>query len=353
MSDSCYLYFHTNSTSCNIPCKLEGCRKELHHSILCPIWKCHDVLTTSTSTTMKTTTIVPTTTTTNVPTTTTTIHVPTTPTTTISTTTIFPPTTTPFFPIPIDHPGVTYTSLALNCFLFLALVYIFLKKCKKGLIRRIHNFRNRNQNDSEQQPILGSSGNSGTRRRRQQNRQPRNRNVRAPLRQNNDDYFTLSNSSEEEVDGFARVQLHSNPSTSPRVPSFLNSPVAGSVPGTNFFRDPLGYFWPQPPQPQPQPPQTPTTQTLTIGTQTPAPISQACAPLSQSQRSQPPDSSAVPHSLPSVSHSEAPARHNFASAQPITIPIQTQKPSPPPLPTRSPTTSLSSTFKPSSVRSNI
>ena len=293
MSDNCYLYFHTNSSSCNIPCNLEGCRKELHHSILCPIWKCHDVSTTttasSTSTTTKTTTIVPTTTK-----------------TTLSTSTIVPTTTTPFLPIPIDHPGAIYVSLTLNCFLFLMLVYILLNKCKKGLVRRFRNFRNRNENDSEQVPILVSSENGANPRRRQR----RHRN--APLRQNNDGYFTLSNTSEDETDGFARINLNATMSPSPRVASFLNSPEPGSVPRTNLFRDPLGYFWPQPPQ----------TQTETI-------------PLASTQPSGPgPDRSA-------------------ASAQPITIPLKTQKPLPPSIPTRSPTTSLTSTFKPTTVRSNI
>ena len=55
----CFLFIHTNSTECNIPCHLEGCRKELHHAMNCPIWDCNPITTTTTSTT---TTVTPTTT---------------------------------------------------------------------------------------------------------------------------------------------------------------------------------------------------------------------------------------------------------------------------------------------------
>ena len=51
----CYLYVHSNSSDCNIPCHLEGCRKELHHFINCPIWECHfNNSTTTASTTTST-----------------------------------------------------------------------------------------------------------------------------------------------------------------------------------------------------------------------------------------------------------------------------------------------------------
>ena len=47
----CYLYLHTNVTNCNIPCHLEGCKKELRHSMSCPIWECHNTTTTTTAST--------------------------------------------------------------------------------------------------------------------------------------------------------------------------------------------------------------------------------------------------------------------------------------------------------------
>ena len=268
MVQDCYLFIHTNSSSCNIPCNLEDCKKELHHFISCPIWFCHNI---STSTT----------------TTTTTLPSPTTPTTTqlttVTTTTSQRPIT--FLPIPIDHPGVTYTSLTLNIVLFLLLLYIFAQKCKKCLIRNVRNFRNRNRSNetnSERDPILArGEGQATTDAERPSADQARASRTRATrLRSNNDQYFRLTES-DDENDGFARVELHGS---SPRVPSFLNTPT--NSPRTNWFRDPLGYFWPQSENipigrtRQPPPPIPTRSPTTTLSNTT---FRASCAPSSINQ----------------------------------------------------------------------
>ena len=77
---NCIVYLHTNNSNCNIPCKLDGCEKEMHHYINCPIWNCTPYSTTSTSTTTlssTTTQTTDTTTTSSAETTTTTPDTPT------------------------------------------------------------------------------------------------------------------------------------------------------------------------------------------------------------------------------------------------------------------------------------
>ena len=64
----CYLLIHTNKTDCNIPCHLEGCKKELHHFMNCPIWECNSSTTTTTSTSTESTATTTYTTTTSGPT---------------------------------------------------------------------------------------------------------------------------------------------------------------------------------------------------------------------------------------------------------------------------------------------
>ena len=59
----CFLVLETNNTNCQIPCIMDGCDKELHHFIACPIWNCEAITTsTSTTTTSPTTTVTSTTT---------------------------------------------------------------------------------------------------------------------------------------------------------------------------------------------------------------------------------------------------------------------------------------------------
>lgn len=39
-SDNCIIYVDSNSTNCQIPCKLDGCNVEVLSTITCPIWHC-------------------------------------------------------------------------------------------------------------------------------------------------------------------------------------------------------------------------------------------------------------------------------------------------------------------------
>jgi hypothetical protein len=132
MKENCFLYIFKNNTGCEIPCKLEKCQKQLYHFIDCPVWSCRDYSTTTTTTT--TTTL----------TTTTTDKTKTTTTSARPTTTNIPVPTT-MIPLPIDHPTLVYSSLALNVLLVFVLVTVFYYKCKKCIVRRVRNFRNRNQ----------------------------------------------------------------------------------------------------------------------------------------------------------------------------------------------------------------
>jgi hypothetical protein len=47
----CVIPLPTNNTFCNIPCLTSGCDQETHRSIVCPIWLCKPIPTTSTSST--------------------------------------------------------------------------------------------------------------------------------------------------------------------------------------------------------------------------------------------------------------------------------------------------------------
>ena len=105
---NCIYYLHTNNSNCDIPCKLEGCKTELHHFIMCPIWTCEDKSTTTSTTSTSTSSTKTTTKTTTIATTTLST---TTPMTTLSTTT--PESVMPFTlgPLPpIDHPAYLYLS---------------------------------------------------------------------------------------------------------------------------------------------------------------------------------------------------------------------------------------------------
>ena len=200
----CYVYLYTNDTNCDIPCQVSGCQKELHHFISCPIWTCNDLTTTLSTSTSSTTARKTTsgTTTTSASTTTT---IPDSP------TTLIPP-----FPS-FDHPGYLYSSIVLNAFLFLCIIYMLLKKCKKAIARRIRNFRNRNtqgyqnvdqSNEGRTPPIVRN--------------QPRQF---LPLAPNHDHLFVLDDL-ESELDSENSPLLRRVPvSSSPRVPSFLNTPT--------------------------------------------------------------------------------------------------------------------------------
>ena len=174
--DNCYLYVHTNSTLCDIPCNLNGCGRELHHFIDCPIWQCQDYRTTTKATTSTTTA---------------------TTTTAKSTTTTMPnPTTTNFAPVtfsplpPLDHPVYLYSSIAFNILLVLVLLTVLIKKCKKALVRRFRNRRERNGDVETNSILRATNGN-----RRNQAYGPIN------------DAFSVATSSSEDFDTRETIPL--------------------------------------------------------------------------------------------------------------------------------------------------
>jgi heme exporter protein D len=133
---NCIIYIHSNETNCDIPCKLDGCKKELHHFISCPLWTCNEISTTTISTTTTSRT-------TSSSTMSTTTSLATTPPTTA-------PTTTPPFPFPpLDHPAYLYLSIACNILFLIILMLVAIGKCKKRIVRFVHARRNRNQNRNE------------------------------------------------------------------------------------------------------------------------------------------------------------------------------------------------------------
>ena len=213
--ENCFVYMETNQTDCQIPCRLSGCRKELHHFIDCPIWRCFEVVTT---TTFSTTTTKQTTTSTLTP-------KPSNTTTTLPTTTSAFTTTTPFTespstlsPLPpLDHPAYLYSSVALNILFFLILWTILIQKCKKCISRRIRRFQNRNNsNNTEQAPIIRAQGNA---RQSRSQRRPESR---------NDGYLSIDLSSSEDFDTREHLPLLRTATAETsfsRVPSFLNSPI--------------------------------------------------------------------------------------------------------------------------------
>jgi hypothetical protein len=51
METNCIIYLETNQTQCNIPCLMTGCKTEVHHFTMCPLWICNEKPTTSTTST--------------------------------------------------------------------------------------------------------------------------------------------------------------------------------------------------------------------------------------------------------------------------------------------------------------
>ena len=208
ISQNCYIYIHNSTSECEIPCKLEFCERELHHFISCPVWKCFPLTTTSPTTTTTTTSLV-------------------------STSTTFE--TTTGSPIKPDHPALVFSSYALNIVLIVCLVFVIVGKCKKAILKCWNRFRQRNQNNDEDDPRIPIVRNQN-RRRSNQTRQSRSNQGFQPLIENNDHVFVLDDiESDEESLGFANVHLTPSTSSTPRVPSFLNTPPNAT--GTN---DPLG-----------------------------------------------------------------------------------------------------------------
>lgn len=223
---TCIIYLHSNKTDCDIPCKLDGCDQELHHYIDCPKWTCNAISTTTVSTTT-TMTSVTTPTTTSIPSTTTITTMPN-PTTTSSSS----PATIKPFPFPtLDHPAYLYLSLACNILLTLGLLMVAYGKCKKRILRYVHTRRNRNGNQRNVEVGTGTGTGTGI----------PNANFVNPLAINprtGRSYFSVSLSTDDEnepllgassyqpmlVNQSAHLQVP-NPSESPRVPSFLNTPT--------------------------------------------------------------------------------------------------------------------------------
>jgi len=117
----CYLILETNQTDCRIPCIMDGCDRELHHFIPCPLWNC-ELITTSTTSTTSTT---PTTRSTS---------------TSTSTTTSRP---TPRPNEPSQMSALIYTSIVLNIFFFAILFAYVVVKCRVKITTRVANFRAR------------------------------------------------------------------------------------------------------------------------------------------------------------------------------------------------------------------
>ena len=201
----------TNRSDCLIPCTLNGCRKELHHFIDCPIWHCFDTVTTTT----QTTTLSPS------PLSTTTFATSSTTTEHITTTAITerPITLSPL--PPLDHPGYLYSSIALNIIFFLILWSLLIQTCKKCITRRIRRFRNRSNSVTENEPIIRTHGHS---QNRSQSRPTSHSRFVNDLTSSSEDFDTR--------ESIPLINRHSDfPNvfaSSPRVPSFLNSPVLPS-----------------------------------------------------------------------------------------------------------------------------
>jgi hypothetical protein len=139
---TCAIYLPTNNTECQIPCKLKGCKHEIHHFISCPMWMClpHTTIspqtstesTTTTTTTPRTTTTAttttPRTTTSTTPRTTSTSTTPITLSTLKSTssTSSSSSTGTPF-PPSSNYEILGYSSVVLNICLIFVLVWLLRK----------------------------------------------------------------------------------------------------------------------------------------------------------------------------------------------------------------------------------
>ena len=142
----CYLVLETNNTNCRIPCIMDGCDKELHHFIPCPLWSCDPITSTSSTTTSTTT---KTTSTTTTPTTTST--------TSSSTTTSNKPNK------PSEMSPLIYTSIVLNIFFVAILLAYVIVKCRIKITATLAGFRARrspttaNPNPNEHFSVGGSS----------------------------------------------------------------------------------------------------------------------------------------------------------------------------------------------------
>lgn len=125
----CYLILETNSTKCKIPCTMNGCDRELHHFIPCPIWTC-DPITTSTSSTTTTTQ------------------------TTTSTTDKPQPN-----PIKPNMSPLIYTSIVLNIFFFAIVCAFVVVKGRKQITTRLARRHYQNLNETNPNRFFSLDGN--------------------------------------------------------------------------------------------------------------------------------------------------------------------------------------------------
>jgi hypothetical protein len=157
MESSCIIYLKTNHSQCNIPCVMNGCKTEIHHFIMCPIWICDEKITTSTTTSSTTTT-----------------H-------TASTTTFIPPTPQPN-PRHCEMSVWMYTSIIVNIFFFAIIAALLVYKCKKFWYNRATHqaldgnrfFSNNGRDDDDERNLLLSNETNQEQQQEQpqQNEQP-------------------------------------------------------------------------------------------------------------------------------------------------------------------------------------
>ena len=117
----CDLILETNNTACIIPCVMDGCERELHHFIPCPLWNCEAKSTTSSTSTPSTTSSTSTPSTTNPS----------------STTTSYNPNK------PSEMSALIYTSIVLNIFFVAILLAVVIVKCRIQISTTLANFRAR------------------------------------------------------------------------------------------------------------------------------------------------------------------------------------------------------------------
>jgi hypothetical protein len=136
----CVIPLPTNNSLCDIPCLTSGCDHETHRSIVCPIWLCKPVRTTTTPLATTTTPL-----TTSTATTTTTRSTTTYSTTTTTTTSSFSTTSSAHIstiapmPMPIScHSILLYSSISFNILLLVAFITLLVRYLK--VLREDRNF---------------------------------------------------------------------------------------------------------------------------------------------------------------------------------------------------------------------
>ena len=206
---NCVIYLHSNNTNCNIPCKLDGCKTEVHRYMNCPIWDCISTTTTTSTTTISTTTG--------------------TETTTIPSYTTSSPQPCP--PCPIVHSHV-FISVLLNILLILGICSFLIYKNYQTIalyFRRCCDFCRRSQSRSQTPP---------PRRTSLLENDNRYFSVGSDVESNNDlDNIPLVPHSPNQSHGFSNIDLHaplSSSTTSP-ISESVQTPLT-TVTTTTLFR---------------------------------------------------------------------------------------------------------------------